>query len=443
MVNEGDRPQIETGKPEVAKSSESVIKTNSPKELENRLSYVDVTIYGAGGNVAERYAKGKGLLGFKGRLYDPMKPPVAGEKDKIVGYEEIDPTLPYMDFTPSFLHARRVVGELAKDEKKRASGAYIEKPCAISASDLEKLDEAIKQNPDYPIFFADHYYYKHLALFALMGVKDIPFKGHIKVTEDPTGRLQEVIDSGQSIIGEAASIEGSLVEGQGNVIDQSGVAHLNAGTTEHRKWLGVRESGGGMLLDLLVHLNNGAQVMGYEMDTVDSVFLGKHTDLAGKYDPIENGDHKTAEDYAEVIGTTKDGVKIKFRVGKFAEKNEKYMLIKGKNGSSIRVDYSGTNTVTVMDKDGAVVGKAEISSDPFTLAEAHGLEHITKGKGAYFYKEQSNSGWLIDKIQKKVRGESDDPSISVENLPNVVSASEVAKIDEDFIKAPEKPTEKV
>jgi len=433
MTSEGPRPQIETGKPEVAKSSESVTKTNSPKELENRLSYIDVTIYGAGGNVAERYAKGKGLLGVKGRLYDPMKPPKAGEKDKIVGYEEIDPTLTLMDFTPSFLHARRVVEELAKDEKKRASGIYVEKPCAISATDLAKLDEAIKQNPDYPIFFADHYYYKNLAFFALTGVKDIPFKGHIKVTEDPTGKLQEIIDSGQSIIGEVASIEGSLVEGQGNVVDTSGVAHLNAGTIEHRKWLGVRESGGGMLLDLLVHLNNGTQVMGHEMTTVDSVFLGKHTDLAGKYDPIENGDHKTAEDYAEVSGTTKDGVKIKFTLGKFAKENKKGMLAKGKNGSSIRVDYSGTNTVTVFDKNGLVVGKAEISSDPFTLAEAHGLEHITKEKGPKNYDWQRKSVLLIQKLQEMVRGTPDVPEIKVEELPDVTSAGEVAGINKDFI----------
>lgn len=374
---------------------EGIESSGSVEDLENRFSHVRPTIVGAG-HVWSRYKQWANHLGVINRdVHDPfLNRSVLGEKDNPVEFfPDIDKTRPVMILSPSVHH----VDQIGQFVRMGVPGIYCEKPCAISGTDQARLDEIIRENPDVPVFFADHYYYKHLALFALMGVENIPFKGHVKITEDPTGRLQKAMDSGKPILGDIVSIEAALVKGQGA-----------AATIDHRKWLGVRESGGGMLLDLLVHLNDGVQVLGHEVSEIDSVFLGTHTDVRGKYTEIKNGDHKRTEDYAEVNGVTKDGVNVKFRVGKFADEDAEFMLIKGENGS-LRVDYSKTNTVTVMDKDGIVVGKAEIASDPFLLSAAHGFEHITKRKGPHFYGEQRNSVLLIQKIQEMARGVPDIP----------------------------------
>lgn len=361
--------------------SQQYTEKKYPLEFADKYKGKSVAILGVGQAYRKYVEPALNFLGVKNReVYDLNPKKVRDEEVKIVPSDITKDKITYI-LTPNNFHAFQSL-----DLLKRGMPFYVEKPVAINSSEINQLDEAVKQAKE-PSYYGDYYLFKALGLFSLMGI-EMPFKEHLRVEQDDNSALRRSIDSGKPLLGKIKKIEAHLLEG----------GDVSAATIEGREWLGELSQGGGMLFDLMVHLTNLAHILGSSIDALDAVRLGVRTEERGVYSPIELHDWTTAEDFAQVSGTMVDGATFDFVVGKYAKEHNRYVLLEDENGTKLKLSFTTDNSVEWIDANGKIKGKVVLLADPYMLTMVDAIEHLTKGKGPRFYQTQRESVIMIEKM---------------------------------------------
>lgn len=361
-----------------------------PVDYRNKYSDLGAGIIGAGQVFQQRIGPSLHFLGVENKvILDPnLNKELLGQRDqRIDNLEAITEDHIGFILSPNNRHVSQVI-ELAG----RKVSVYVEKPIAINKEEISELDKVVAETK-VPIYFADYYLFKALGLFALMGV-EMPFKEHLRIEHDPNGKLADAIKTCKPILDKIVKVKGYLLEG----------GQTLPATIEGREWLGDLKQGGGMLLDLMVHLTNITNMLDLKIKSISSAWLGVNEGIRGKYRPIDSGEFETAEDFAKVEGTATNGAEVEFAVGKFAKEHDRYLLLEDENGYALRLAFTSDNSVEWRDANGDFLGKVNLLADPYFLTMTHAIEHLTKGNGAMFYEPQRESVLKIEEMQKIGRG---------------------------------------
>lgn len=161
-----------------------------------------------------------------------------------------------------------------------------------------------------------------------------------------------------------------------------------------------RATGGGVLLDLCVHLMNITNLLGYSISSVKNAVLSAVQVGPAGYKPIERGDIVTVEDHASLQGVMQQNVLFNFAVGKYAQQAERYLEFTASDGSRLRTTFNAQNTTQLFNPAGELTGTMSLKVDPYLLTILHAIKHLRSGSTfPMFYPEQRDSVLWIDKIQ--------------------------------------------
>jgi len=296
--------------------------------------------------------------------------------------DDVPPDTRALVLSPNRFHTAQIE-QLARNPNVK--GIYVEKPMGINLTDLKKLDSVVASSGK-AMYFGDHYVMASGAMTALMG-KQMPFKNLVRITHDPTGKLASALQDGKSVLGEIRSIEGrTIYEGSDNLLTSRG-------------WLQKASMGGGVMLDLQVHLNNVLSNLGFSAERIDDVVRMVRPDAPGTprgvFEALKPGSD-LAEDFARVQGSMTGGAKFDLTVAQFEKNPENVLKLTDKSGHSLAVDFE-TRKVAYRGPDGTLLGEAEMAGDPVMLTMDHALNYFDSGDTVpMFYQEQRKSIELIE-----------------------------------------------
>lgn len=299
--------------------------------------------------------------------------------------------------TPSGLHVPQVAKLLSNSN---VNGIMVEKPMATTPQQLAMLDFLVK-NSSKPMYFANDLYFRALPLLAAMG-KPMPYKDKLDVAPGLPGTdaLKRAIQTGQPVLGKIVDIQGQWVYNW----------NKDAPPQKSREWLWKKETGGGELLDLFVHVANVLSFMGYRPDPArpyQYTVLGWDFNKQD-YMPLKRAQPPYDADWFSHIQETLTGpdqnpVKFQFNVGLnpvFA--NEDYLQLTDERGMKLRMPMKYTHEndevyVDLLDPNNQTVGRIYLSQKPYYLMMHHALSYLNTGKPApLFYEEQKAAlDWIF------------------------------------------------
>jgi hypothetical protein len=378
--------------------------TEMPEEFKGKHRNSSVVIIGAG-NLYKRYSGGLSrvlhhLLETKVgniRIYDPKYLGTTGimnmRSDSL-----IDPVTSSLNaikkdsvaliLSPNQFHLSQIK---ALANNPNIKGIYCEKPMVINQSELVQLDKVLKTT-DKPVCFGDHYYFKKLALLSLMGVP-VPYKNLLDIELDETnGKISECMEKSKPILGKITSIKARKIEN-------------GSPTLLNRTWL-QNKAGGGVLLDLGVHIFDVNNLLGLNVKNIDSVDLKKYP-FVGRIDKSkgvfrEMGSQEV-EDYARITGTATGGAKFDYEMTAYGLENTDYLLLEDENNFKLRIPSDNARAIEYLDNNNKVIGRVSMKVNNYMLIFDHILSYFNSKKdntSPLFYNEQKDSILLIEKIKR-------------------------------------------
>jgi predicted dehydrogenase len=275
---------------------------------------------------------------------------------------------------------------------------YVEKPMAINGDELKRVDSLTRQHAK-KIYFGDHYLFASIGLFALMG-KHMPYKNLLTAHGELSGELSQAVTSGAPVLNNITRIDArAIFVGHENLLNRRG-------------WLEYADQGGGVLLDLQVHLSNLFHALGFQVEEICHVecrvrpsWLNDdiETRLAlGLYrQRVKN--EELAEDRAFMYGRTTSGATFVFEVAQFAEQKDQanYFQVSDSEGKSLKLYFDHPYKVELLDSQKNVLGKIEQKADAVLLMMHHALSyiHFDEDNEPLFYDEQRASIDFIERIK--------------------------------------------
>lgn len=377
---------------------------HSPEKI-SPIHPIKIITFG-GGDVLKRIKKGLEGLGENRKIsgivdpfsstVDPnlrisaLKTYIESERKK-----HPDQTIAMLDLSPSGFHEKYLgIANLWN------CPYYGEKPLAVNLKGLETIGKIVNEKR-IPIYFGDHYEYRCAGFFAAQLPKESsPFYDFLhtgKILQDETGMFEKIFSKRESfepLIKEVKTVRGAILESKDSL----------TGKTDHRAWLQNLEKGGGMLLDLIVHLLDPFHALGYKIDQNAYTEMNLQAiDNNQEYVPIPEGS-EAAEIYARLKGATTQGIHFDFEVGKYYPgQTKKYFEMEGTDGSKITVDF-GNQTTTYSDPhERKSILKMEADAHQILMADF--MNHVrSNDKTAKNYDRQAETIRDICFIQTKTRG---------------------------------------
>lgn len=314
-------------------------------------------------------------------------------------------------FSPNQWHDDQLDALLKSPSTK---AVYVEKPMAIDRKELQRVDELTRLSTK-KIYFGDHYLFAGIGLFALMG-KHMPYKNLLTAHGELSGELSKAVESAAPLLRNIERIEArSVFIGHETLING-------------RPWLEQANLGGGVLLDLQVHLSDVFHALGFEIRKLRHVECrlrppgleykgGEKDPTLGLYKPLEkdknnlaDGKNKLAEDRAFIQGETTSGATFVFEVGQFAESKDRanYFQVTDENEKTLKLYFDHPYKVEYIDKQNKVIGSLEQKADAVLLMMHHALSyfHSNEDNIPMFYHEQRASIDFIEHVKRW------DPAVS-------------------------------
>ncbi|MDL2307129.1 Gfo/Idh/MocA family oxidoreductase [Desulfovibrio sp. OttesenSCG-928-C06] len=326
-----------------------------------RSPYDEVTILGAGEVFQLKIKECLSSLGVKKfNIYDPgLYPDIDWHDFKLVG--------PVFILSPNHLHLQQLRHVL-----HHGSACYVEKPMVINCDELETLAKLMRDASS-PVYFGDYYFFKALPLLCA--------NGHLRQYKSfvmEQGRYDHSIN-------DVVAVEAQILEG----------GCEKSGTIEHRNWLTIKSAGGGMLLDLLIHITNILNLLGLHLESVSNSSHKYFSHESGKYEPIVQNDR--AEDYAGVEGYLTGDIPVKLRVGKYAAEHSRYIKLHHANGDITALYFEKKNFAHLINAKGDIPWYSELKVNPYLLTMRDALTFFKANQSkkyssdSKFYAEQSLS----------------------------------------------------
>lgn len=386
-------PILERDIPVLRKHSD--VRGKYPESLRGIMAGVPVVVVGAGDLYRGKIEQALKHLGADVTLVDRDPSRIRPGEKSMPNLDKVPDKAMVLVLTPNKSH-ETVVNEVL--EKHHVRGVYVEKPPVISTDQMGRLREELEQH-DTPAYLGDHYLFHALPLFSLMGVKS-PYRPYVQITQDtPDKKLAKALNSGKPLLKNVVDIDGALL--------QSGGAQ---GSLVGREWLHDRKMGGGMMLDLMIHLLNTVDVAGFAVESLDQVKLDTHPEKTqdGAYRPIPKGDEDTAEDHALISGKAHNGADIRLEVGKYAAETKRNLILTDRDGYQLRVDFGSPDTIEYYgpEKHGKreLLGKAQMEVDPYLLVMDHAMNSLQHPDWpVLFAPEQIRSLDTIERAQAMAR----------------------------------------
>lgn len=304
-------------------------------------------------------------------LYDPQRKPNAGTWVNTL--DEIPDGAAAFILTPNRFHLEQL-RELS--QKKNLKGIYVEKPVVISKAELAQLDEVVR-NSKVPIYFGDHYLGVALPLLVAQGQPNA-YSSQVRVVRDPTGKLAQAIQSGKPVLGKITKVSAKVLElGQG---------------LEKRTGYFSKKAGGGVLLDLQIHLSNLAGKMGLDISRVTKKEL---TPFHAATEPSD-----AAEERARFSGVLPNGGTFDFEVGQFAAARQNYFELTDDTGHKLILDLN-MRTVSYRGPHGEDLGMLAGPIDPYvqTVHQALRFFESATGNQTYNYELQRAATAAIEDLK--------------------------------------------
>jgi hypothetical protein len=294
-----------------------------------------VTILGPGEVFRDKIEACLNELGVRTfNIYRPRNFPGLTPEESLASFHLSGPVL---ILSPNAFHLPQVEHVLAKGHP-----CYVEKPMVISVAELEQLRELTK-NSFVPLYCGDYYYFKALPLLLRYG--------HLPEYADFVRQSGSYAHPESPVV----AVEAALLEGGGEA----------SGSIEHRVWLGDAKSGGGMLLDLMLHLTNILNMLGLKLETVSTARLERFDRKTKQFRPL--ADSSEAEDYAEALGVLAGGIPITLKAGKYSPRHERFIRLRHADGCATTLSFTKENIAETVDKHGKRLWQGKLLADPYLL----------------------------------------------------------------------------
>lgn len=307
--------------------------------------------------------------------------------------------------TPSGLHTPQLA-QLAMNNNVK--GIICEKPMATTPEQLAQLDFLVQQSQK-PLYFATDLYFRALPLLALMG-KPMPYKGMLEVVPGlpASAALAQSIQSGRPILNRVTDIQGRWVYNW----------RSDAPPPITREWLWKKDTGGGVLLDLFVHIPTVLHYLGFRPDPdhpSQNQVLGWDFKTQN-YVPLKQAAPPMDADwFAEIATVMRDPknqpVRFNCQVGLNPALNgQDFLQFTDERGMKLRMPLkyhpeSHDSHVELLTPQDQVIGRVRLPYNPYLLMMHHALSFMNTGQPvAMFYEDQKAAlEWIFD-IQAKARG---------------------------------------
>ncbi|MBR5303549.1 MAG: hypothetical protein IKU37_01825 [Candidatus Gastranaerophilales bacterium] len=313
-------------------------------------------------------------------------------------------------YSPNTCHVEQVE---SLSQREGISGVYVEKPMCINREELARLEKVVKTPNRNPLYFGDYFYFAQIAALRLMGVP-MPYKDsvHIEFDNSENKKFTNSVENAIAFFkpDEIKSIECRFCE-QG------------ADDVTERKWLQDRSKGGGVLLDLQVHVFNLLNLMGLELTSIDKLegkkypypFNKMHDSNIppkererGVFADMRPGE---VEDKVTIKGKINHNIDANYTVAQYMEEREDTITIRGKNSQKIRITVNDFDKkVELLDENDNVIARAGTNLHAYALMLHHAQTHFndpnTK-ETPMFFDTQKKSLEQIFEIQEQLYSKAD------------------------------------
>ena len=255
---------------------------------------------------------------------------------------------------------------------------YLEKPIGRDAREVEQLERALSEEHCPRVYLGDYYIFKALPFLALFGLA-APYESWISGRPElfPLELITEV--------------EGRLHEGGEEPCGRLGT----------RTWLDRAADGGGMLLDLMVHLVNILECAGLSLTELTECRLWRNVGgRLGLFQDLDDGEK--AEDMASVSGFLNRSVAVKLSVAKYALEHDRWLKITAVGGRRAVMRFGAANTLELYGPDRLEPdARVSLAIDPYLLTMADALNYLSGsgGEAAKFHRPQIRAVKLIDQMK--------------------------------------------
>lgn len=286
-------------------------------------------------------------------------------------------------FSPGYLHTEQIYN-LA--QKGNSDGIYVDKPMCVNEFGINVLDRVAKTT-NKPIYVGDTFFFTNMAALRLMGVP-MPYQDAITIDMDNSKdkKFTKCIENATPFY-KHEDIESVVAK-----INETGDPELIK-----RPWLDDYKKGGGVLNDLQTHISNLLNLMGLELNRVDTVSAWKSpcvgTGIPGFATPgmdierRERGQFRRcarneAEDRVIITGKLNKTIPAYLECAQYMKERENYIIIAGMDGTKIRCNTDIFNRkVELLDRDDNVLAKARVCTNPYPLMIHHAQTFFDENKG--------------------------------------------------------------
>ncbi|MBS4760174.1 MAG: hypothetical protein KHX03_05710 [Clostridium sp.] len=300
------------------------------------------------------YDKNSGEIG----IFDPKLLQIDEIHQEYKGYnilkglDDIENGVVYI-ISPNKFHTPQI-NALSKNQS--LNGIYTDKPICISRKELAELENTVKTSKT-PLYFGDFFFFSQLPALRLMGVK-MPYKEAVTIQFDDSKDKK----FSNSIKKAKAFYTPDEIK---NIICKT-IEH-GAEDFEKRKWLKDKSEGGGVILDLQVHISNLLNLMGLELTDINYVSAEKFKDT--KFSAVHKNE---AEDRAVIKGRLNKKIPVYMETAQYMKNRETYILIEGKDGNKIKISTDVFDKKTeLLDKENNVIARAYTVPRPYSLMIHH------------------------------------------------------------------------
>lgn len=377
------KKQDESGEYEINLSD---ISDEIPTGFENIFSDKTANVVGAGNIYTSFLGLGK-IINFyydKNNEINIFDPKLIDEKEPsnkiLIGYHFLKAIKDICKgsafiISPHKFHSAQLE-ELA--QKEILDGVYTDKPMCINKRELNNIDNIVTKT-NTPLYFGDFFFFSQIPALRLMGVP-MPYKDAITVQFDKTKdkKFTNSIKTATPLYK-----EDQIKKVTCKTIEKCTDDFLK------RKWLQEKENGGGVILDLQVHISNLLNLMGLELTKINSITAEKFEN--GSFRPVTKTE---AEDRAVIKGKLNDKIPVYMETAQFMNERDNSIIFEMKDGKKLKI-YTDVfdKKVELIDRNGKVQARAYTIAMPYSLM----FHHVQKS----FEDKKANRTPMFYDIQRK------------------------------------------